>query len=68
MNNNQQQAHVTEEQKDEGLLFYACQTGLEQTNQQWLVDSACSSHMTADKSIFKELKPFDLKVCIGNGE
>lgn len=65
----QQQASYSEEKEGEESLFYACQTAMEQKNEQWLIDSACSNHMTGEKDCFQGLDSnVQSRVKIGNGD
>ena len=52
---NNQQAHVSEEKKEGGNLFYACHMATKAKDEVWYLDSGCSNHMTRNKSIFVDL-------------
>ena len=66
----QHQANFTEEQDDGDNMFFACQAPTIPKNENvWFVDSGCSNHMTANKSILCDI---DNSVCtrvkMGNGD
>ncbi|KAK3007404.1 hypothetical protein RJ639_017172 [Escallonia herrerae] len=61
------QANYTEENEDQGVLFYANQAASDKNMDIWLLDSGCSNHMTGDESISQELDAtFKSKVKLGN--
>lgn len=60
-------AHVADHEEEE--LFVATCLAANHSNDKWLIDSACTNHMTFDRDLFKELDTsFISKVKIGNGE
>ncbi|KAE8687773.1 aspartate and glycine-rich protein-like [Hibiscus syriacus] len=70
-NKNQQQneeAKVTDQEEENQLFIATCFVGSE-SNENWLIDSGCTNHMTHDKELFRDLKPTNItKVRIGNGD
>lgn len=57
-----------EQQEDEQLFAATCFATSNSSSDLWLIDSACSNHMTPDETLFKELdKTFTSKVKVGNG-
>ncbi|KAM5569751.1 hypothetical protein ABKV19_016986 [Rosa sericea] len=51
-----QQANYTEEVQSDHNLFFACHAATVQNNDQvWFIDSACSNHMTANKSLLIDI-------------
>ncbi|XP_043805248.1 uncharacterized protein LOC122721479 [Manihot esculenta] len=60
-------AHVADHEEEE--LFVATCLAANHSNDKWLIDSACTNHMTFDRDLFKDLDTsFISKVKIGNGE
>lgn len=67
--NKKYQANYSEENEDEGSMFYTCHAAAEVKNNTWYVDSGCSNHMTGDENIFKEIdRSVKSQVKLGNGE
>jgi len=36
-------------------MFYASQSGMEDKNRQWVIDNACSNHMTPNKDFINDI-------------
>lgn len=64
------EAKISMEQQEEGLLFVAkCFATSNSSCDSWLIDSGWTNHMTNDHKLFKELdKTVVSKVKIGNGD
>lgn len=61
-------SQIVVEQPEEEQLFMASCFVASSSTKSWLIDSACTSHMTYDKELFKRLdKTAISKVRIGNG-
>ncbi|TXG54509.1 hypothetical protein EZV62_019765 [Acer yangbiense] len=56
------------ENDDEGTLFYACQSAVEEKDSTWHLDSGCSNHMSGNENIFLDVdSTVTPKVKLGNG-
>lgn len=69
--NNIQQKNVAQvaDQEEEEQLFVATCFATSSSSDKWLIDSGCTSHMTFDRDLFKELDTSVIsKVKIANGE
>lgn len=69
--NYEQQKNVAQvvEQEEEEQLFVATCFATSSSSDKWLIDSGCTSHMTFDRDLFKELDTSVIsKVQIGNGD
>ena len=66
---NDQQANVTKDKEGSESMFYASQSSMKDKNRQWLIDSACSNHVTPNKGMFNDIDiKRQNKVKIQNGE
>ncbi|KAG8635207.1 hypothetical protein MANES_16G007351v8 [Manihot esculenta] len=67
LSDDKQQALVADENTSEEHLYMA-QANISSTGKEWLLDSGCSNHMTADSSIFCNVNPtFKITMRLGNG-
>ncbi|TXG67366.1 hypothetical protein EZV62_008641 [Acer yangbiense] len=56
------------ENDDEGTLFYACQSAVEEKDSTWHLDSGCRNHMSGNENIFLDVdSTVTPKVKLGNG-
>ncbi|KAG8480542.1 hypothetical protein CXB51_024610 [Gossypium anomalum] len=56
-------------EKEEHIFTASCYAIKSKDKYNWLVDSGCSHHMSADESLFKDLdKSYGSKIRIGNGD
>ncbi|TXG53906.1 hypothetical protein EZV62_019162 [Acer yangbiense] len=56
------------ENDEEGTLFYACQSAVEEKDSTWHLDSGCSNHMSGNENIFLDVdSTVTPKVKLGNG-
>ena len=69
-NKSQQAVEATvADQQQEEQLFVAAGFATRSPDESWLIDSACSNHMTSNRELFKVLNKFEsTKVKIGNGD
>ena len=64
-----QQAHVAEAEDQEEKLFMVTASGSNFNSNSWLIDSACTSHMTPDEGVFIDLdRGYTTSIQIGNGD
>ncbi|GAV75466.1 UBN2 domain-containing protein, partial [Cephalotus follicularis] len=67
-NQSNQQAHIVEDQKQDNHLFMAAQTGGNASKGSWLIDSACTNHMSYDPTLFHYLDTsVNASIKIGDG-
>jgi hypothetical protein len=50
-------------------MFIAMCFSIQNSSDNWLIDSGCTNHMTFDKSLFRTLQSIEVaRVRIGNGD
>ena len=60
--------HVIDQEEENQLFVVTCFSDKE-SNENWLIDSGCTNHMTYDKEFFEELRDAEIKrVRIDNSE
>ncbi|KAM2054278.1 hypothetical protein ACFX1T_003825 [Malus domestica] len=66
--NNTQQVNCANQVKEETHMFCAYNTKVEKKNEVWYIDSGCSNHMIAHKSLLMDIDTtFTGKMEMGNG-
>ena len=62
-----EEAKATDQEEEDHLFVGTCFSS-EVSNENWLIDSGCTNHVTYNKGLFKELnKTITTKVRVGNG-